>query len=237
MPRWASPEPISTGYPVAEAGDSVSSIPSMLPGHGPQWSWSMPKQPRGFGSLNRFVVVNGETNIAVEGDLYREDVARACASLNQHERRYGRAAVYDVRPIPPKLHDWGPEKWQALLNEGEEIRQARFDAIPKLLQARHYGAFEVLLARYLAKAGNAASIDWPAFHREFLEQSIVVRHDVRDPPQARAQLLHFSPGAVTHAEQDIVCALMDQLVREHYSRVNCDANRHLPAVQAERPRA
>ncbi len=211
----AAGNPELDAWELAERTGATGLSQKSLPGHGPQWSWTMPSQSRSgqFGHLDRMVVVNSESRIAVEGHFHASAANKACAVLNEHEVRYGRPAIYDVRPIPQKLHGRSEEQWQKLLDEGEEARQIRVDNLPKLLRANYPSTFVVLANQCLEQFGNAQLTNWSAVHDAILSKSI--GKDVRDPPKALSELLHYSPGAVTHAEQDILCARLDKLLKSH----------------------
>ena len=49
-------------------------------------------------SYDLFVVVNTETNIALEGSSNTRNAERAASILNQHEVANGRGSVYQVFP-------------------------------------------------------------------------------------------------------------------------------------------
>jgi len=75
--------------------------------------------------------------------------------------------------------------------------------------------FAILASKHIAKADNPQSVDWTVVHDEILGKSIGV--DVRNPTRALADLLHYSPDAVTHEEQDLLCARLEELLQEHSS--------------------
>jgi hypothetical protein len=72
-------------------------------------------------------------------------------------------------------------------------------------------AFVVMACRYIAEA---APVDWSAAHDEFLLRSI----DTCSTTRALSELLHYSPGAVTHEEQDLLCLRLDDLIEQHIQR-------------------
>jgi len=173
-----------------------------------------------FGHLDKFVIVNSETNKAVQGEFDQANAASSCETLNKHGAEYGRAGVYDIRELPFKLRGRKPTEWQQLLNEGEESRQIRIDAIPKLMKFHYPPAFVVVLSKHIAEHGDLKSANWDQLHDAFLEKSI--GRDVRDPPQVLSELLQYSPGVVTHEEQDALCDRLDELM--NLSRQDSDVS-------------
>lgn len=186
-----------------------------------------------FSDLSRFVAVNSETKEAVQGCLYKSEADRICVEFNEHEARCGRTAIYDVRPIPAKLHNHDPRNWQKLLDEGEEVRQTRIVEIARL-QRTNYPSTFVVLASQALKASGSDPVNWSDLHEVILAKSIGV--DVRDPPRALSELLNYSPGVVTHEEQDILCKRMEDLVDQHYVRRATERGLSAPTPQAERQR-
>lgn len=176
------------------------------------WTWTMPASfgSGQFNSLHRFVTVNMDTNIAVEADYSEQIASRAASIFNAHEIKEGRPTRYDVRPIPAKLHNKNPRDWQKLLNEGEEVRRARIEAIPKLMKVNYPPEIVVHLSQHLAEHGTLQTVNWAQLHDSFLEKSI--GRDERDPPLALSRLLEYSPGVVTHDEQDALCERLSELL-------------------------
>lgn len=190
---------------------------------------------RQFDSLHRFVAVNSETGVAVEGCYSESGAYQCCHIFNGQAHRNGRPAIYDVRPIPVKLHNCDSNNWQRLLDEGEEVRQQRIEKLKLRLSTDYPGAFVLLVNQHVKQAGGSFLLDWPAVHDAFLRKSIGV--DVRNPPLALSDILHLSPGAVTHAEQDIVCAQLDVLLRQHAQRsVHHSADAQASEIESNRPR-
>lgn len=193
-----------------------------------KWSWAMPAtfSAGRFHSLHRFVTVNKETNLAVEGSYDQLEAQAECESLNDHQARCGLPEIYEIRPIPAKLHNRDPMTWQKLLDEGEEVRQTRVAAFPELMKSHYPPRFVALASQRLAEAGSSQAVDWARIHDVILQESI--GRDVRDPPRALSELLHYSPAVVTRDEQDALCARLDELVNQHYQhyRENSLAAKH-----------
>lgn len=190
------------------------------PGKGPQWSWTMPEEIRNkFSHLDRVVLVNSKTNIAVSGSPSESVVARDVSILNDHEFHYGRPSIYEARPIPAKLHNRNPFDWKMLLDEGqgEDVRKSRSEQIIKSWEK----AYPLVKSPFLNLAFKAINhsritlktVDWASIHDQVLNQRIWM--DVREPPYGLSELLHLSPGAVTREEQDLLCTRLDELINIH----------------------
>lgn len=222
--------PAAIAQPVAADTRGPSGPKRSELSNGPQWSWELPIRwaPGQFGSLDRFVVVNSTTNFAAQGFSSNSAAKKGLLTFIDHEMHCGRFDAYDVRPIPAKLHNRIPNHWKHLMEEGEEIRQKRIDRISQMSLAMFSSSFVDMADRYIEKAGNAQSVDWSALHEEYLGASIGT--DVREPTLALAELLHSSPGAVTHAEQDAVCMQLETLLAQHGR-----SNEHM-AVRSDQPR-
>lgn len=75
--------------------------------------WRMPGAIRNqFHHLDRFVVVNLETMIAVEGHYSDTKALRAAAVLSAANAANDHTARYGVYPIPARLHNQPPSGWR-----------------------------------------------------------------------------------------------------------------------------
>lgn len=165
-----------------------------------------------FSQLDRFVVVNSTSNIAVEGAHSGPKIQRACRVLNEQELRHGRQSIYDVRPIPPRLYNQEPGSWQSLLDQGGEVRQVRVRELKNKMRVNYPSRFVILANQKIAQVGDAQAVDWTELHDIVLMDSI---DDVRGALMTLRQLLHESPGAVTRAEQDLLCSRLQILHEQH----------------------
>lgn len=189
-------------------------------GEGPQWQWRMPEsallQNGSFSSMDRFVIINVQTGIAVEGAYNRNRALASTKTLNEHETVNGREILYDIRPIPLKIQDTHPLTWQAALDEGIECQVERFQAMAAKLKTCHYPPLFALVA-FTQSNGLKSDIDWDSVHRQTLEEAIHIGKD--RGLTALRDIIRQSPGAISHADQDALCELFESMCdqRENHS--------------------
>lgn len=79
--------------------------------------WTLPAkyQIGQFHHLHRFIVVNQQTMVAVEGHYSEDGAKRAVNTLNAHNERNGNTEKYEIYPLPEPLHNWAPDNWHEVL--------------------------------------------------------------------------------------------------------------------------